>query len=63
MKTVQKFTIWFPTKFGIGCKDVKAKSFKDAFLSLGKKDRLKDGWIEDEQGESVTFSFILGIGE
>ena len=43
--------------------DIKAKSFKDAFLRLGKKDRMKDGWIEDEEGESITFNYILGIEE
>lgn len=63
MKKLQKFTIWFPTQFGIGCQEIKAKSFTDAFLRLGKKDRLKDGWIVDEQGESVTFCSILGIEE
>ena len=63
MKTLKKFQVWIPTEFGIGCMDIKAKSFKDAFLRLGKKDRIKDGWIEDEEGESITFNYILGIEE
>lgn len=63
MKTLKKFQVWIPTEFGIGCIYIKAKSFKDAFLRLGKKDRMKDGWIEDEEGESITFNYILGIEE
>ena len=59
--TLKKFTIWIPTQFGIGCFPQKAKDFNDAFLRLGKKDKLKDGWIEDEDGHSKSFNEILGI--
>ena len=59
----QLFTVWIPTTFGIGCFKIKAKNFKDAFLKLGKKDKTKNGWIEDENSESQTFNFILGIEE
>ena len=61
--TLQKFTIWTPNKFGIGCFEIKAKNFTDAFLRLGKKDKSKDGWITNEDGESFTFNAILGIEE
>jgi len=62
MATLKKFQIWIPTEFVIGCMDIKAKSFKDAFLRLGKKDRMKDGWIiDDEDGETKSFREILGI--
>lgn len=63
MKTLQKFTIWIPTQFGIGCFTIKAKNFTDAFLRLGKKDKMKNGWITDENNESQTFNFILGLEE
>lgn len=63
MKTLKKFTIWTPNKFGIGCFTIKAKDFTDAFIRLGKKDKMKDGWITDEDGESTTFNAILGIEE
>ncbi len=59
----QEFTVWIPTTFGTGCYKIKAHSFKDAFLRLGKKDKMKDGWIDDEDGMSHTFSSILGIEE
>jgi hypothetical protein len=61
--TLQKFTIWTPNKFGIGCFDIKAKNFTDAFLRLGKKEKMKDGWITNEDGESLTFNAILGVEE
>ena len=48
MKTLKKFTIWTPNQFGIGCFTIKAKDFTDAFIRLGKKDKMKDGWITDE---------------
>lgn len=63
MKTLKEFTIWLPTEFGIGFTTIKAKDFKDAFLRLGKKQRMKNGWIEDEDGESQTFLQICGIEE
>jgi hypothetical protein len=61
MTTLQKFTVWIPTEFGLGCQTIKGKDFTDAFLRLGKKDKLKRGLIEDESGESITFHEILGI--
>lgn len=61
MKTLQKFTIWTPTEFGIGCFTIKAKDFEDAFKRLGKKNKMKDGWIDDEGGETKSFREILGI--
>lgn len=63
MKTLEKFTIWIPTEFGIGCFTIKAKNFTDAFLRLGKKDKMKNGWITDENNECQTFNFILGLEE
>jgi hypothetical protein len=63
MKTLKKFTIWTPNEFGIGCFTIKAKDFTDAFLRLGKKDKMKNGLIEDEDGETQTFNFILGLEE
>jgi hypothetical protein len=59
----QEFTIWIPSIFGLGCYKIKAYSFTDAFLRIGLKDKMKDGWIEDEDGTSHTFSSILGIEE
>ena len=62
MKKLQQFTIWTTNQFGIGCFKIKAKNFDDAFLRLGKKDKSKSsGWIEDENGDSKTFSEILGL--
>jgi hypothetical protein len=61
--TLKKFTIWIPTEFGMGCIHKKAKDFTDAFERLGKKDKLKDGLITDEEGESKTFNEICGIEE
>ena len=61
--TLKKFTIWMPTEFGIGCINMKANDFQDAFRRLGKKDKLKDGMITDEDGESKTFNEICGIEE
>lgn len=63
MKTLAIFTVWVPTEYGIGCFDIKAKTFKDAFLRLGKKDKMKQGWIVDEDGDAQTFNHILGIQE
>ena len=63
MKTLKEFTIWISTEFGVGCFTLKAKDFTDAFLRLGKKDKIKQGWIEDEDGETQTFNFILGLEE
>ena len=59
----QEFIVTITTQFGIGIMKVKALSIKDAFLKLGKRDRMKNGFIEDEQGNSVTFNQILGIEE
>ena len=42
MKTLQLFTVFIPTEFGIGCFKIKAKNFTEAFLRLNKKDKLKD---------------------
>ncbi len=61
--SLKKFTIWLPTEFGIGCMEKKARNFFDAFLKLGQKDRMKDGWITDEDGEAITFNAILGLEE
>lgn len=65
MKIEQKvFWIWLPSETGFGWIEKKASSFRDAFLKLSKKDRMKDGWIEDhETEESKTFCQILGIEE
>jgi hypothetical protein len=60
---LKEFLIFIPTEFGIGLIRKNAKSFEDAFLKLGKKDRMKDGYIEDENGDSITFSSILRIEE
>ena len=59
----QEFTIWIPTTFGFGIFKIKAHSIKDAFLKLSRKDRMKDGCIDDEDGKSHTFNEILGIEE
>lgn len=61
--TLKEFTVWIPTKLDMGIIKVKAKDFKDAFRRLGKKDKAKDGYIEDEQGDSVAFNEILGCHE
>lgn len=62
--TLKHFTIWIPTEFGLAYKKKEAKDFTDAFLKLGKKDRMKDGWItDDEDDQSMTFRTILGIEE
>jgi hypothetical protein len=59
MKTLNTFTIWQTTQFGLGCFKIKAKDFADAFNRLGKKDKAKlNSWIEDESGESITFESI-----
>ena len=64
MKTkLEIFAVWTPNEFGIGLQKIKAKSFEDAFIRLGKKDKMKDGWIVDEDGESKTFNAILGLEE
>ena len=61
MKSLQEFRIWTPTEFGIGCFTIKAKDFQDAFKRLTKKDKLKDGWIDNEDGDTKSFREILGI--
>ena len=59
MKKLNTFTIWHNTQFGLGCFTIKAKDFIDAFNRLGKKVKAKQcGWIEDENGESITFEEI-----
>jgi len=63
MKTLKEFQIWLPTEFGTEMMIIRAKDFTDAFFRLGKKDKMKDGWIEDEYGGSKTFCEILGIEE
>ena len=61
---LKKFTIWKTTEFGLGCFNIKAQDFNDAFSRLGKKDKAsRNAWIEDEGGESMTFAQILGIDE
>jgi hypothetical protein len=60
---LKTFEIWTPNSFGLGCSKIKAKDFSDAFKRLGKKDKQKDGWIEDENGDSKTFNQILGLEE
>jgi hypothetical protein len=60
---LKKFTVWTSSEFGAGFFEIKAKSFTDAFIRLGKKDKMKDGHIVDENGESKTFNEILGIEE
>lgn len=55
MKKLKIFNVWLTTKFGLGTFKIKAKNFEDAFSRLGKKDKMKDGWIESEEGESVNF--------
>ena len=63
MKTQQTFTIFLPSKYGICQKTKQAKDFKDAFKKISISDRMKEGWIEDEDGYSFTFYHILGIEE
>jgi len=64
MKNLKKeFMITIPTSFGIGIRKIKAKSFKDCFMTLSKKDKMKQGFIEDEEGNSFTFNQILGLEE
>jgi hypothetical protein len=59
MTTLNTFTIWQTNQFGLGCFKIKAKDFNDAFNRLGKKDKAKlHSWIEDENGESITFEEI-----
>jgi hypothetical protein len=61
---LKKFRIWKTTEFGLGCFNIKAKDFQDAFKRLGKKDKASlSAWIEDEDGDSMTFAQILGIDE
>lgn len=60
---LKTFTIWLPTEFGIGCFEKKAKDFTDAFRRISMTDKMKDGWITDEDGESQTFWKICGIQE
>lgn len=62
-KELKEFQVWLPTEFGFGFMIKKATSVKDAFLRLSKKDRMKDGFIVDEEDESVSFAEILGIEE
>jgi hypothetical protein len=64
MKTeLKEFQIWLPTEFGAGWIMKKATSFTDAYLKLCKRDRMKEGWIYDENDECKTFNEILGIEE
>ena len=63
MKPKLTFHVFIPTKFGIGLIIKKGNDFKDVFFKLGKKDRLKNGWIDDEEGNSQTFNQILGLSE
>ena len=59
METLNTFTIWQTTQFGLGCFKIKAKDFADAFNRLGKKDKAKlNSWIENEDGDSITFKAI-----
>jgi len=59
MTSLNTFTIWQTTQFGLGCFKIKAKDFADAFNRLGKKDKAKlNSWIENEDGDSITFEEI-----
>ncbi len=59
METLNTFTIWQTNQFGLGCFKIKAKDFNDAFNRLGKKDKAKlNSWIENEDGDSITFEAI-----
>lgn len=63
-QTLKQFYIFIPTKFGMGMIKKRAHDAHDAFSRLGKKDQSKlNGWIEDEQGDSITFRAILGLEE
>ena len=62
MQKLTKFRIWTTTEFGIGCFDIKAKSFEDAFLRIGKKDKKRCTSIEDlETNEMQLTEEILNI--
>jgi hypothetical protein len=62
MKKLTKFRIWTITEFGRGCFDIKAKSFDDAFLRIGKKDKMRCTSIEDlETNEMQLIEEILNI--
>ncbi len=61
-KGLLEFHIYIPTQFGLGLQRIKAMSFQDAFRRLGKKDRLKNGYIElPDTDESKSFNEILGL--
>ena len=62
MKKLTKFRIWTITEFGVGCFDIKAKSFEDAFARIGKKDKMRCTSIEDlETNEMQLIEEILNI--
>ena len=63
MTKLKIFTVWIPTKFCLGCQSIKGKNFIDVFMRLGKKYKLKSGWIEDDNGDSKTFNEILSTEE
>jgi hypothetical protein len=59
MTRLNTFTIWQINQFGLSCFKIKAKDFADAFNRLGKKDKAKlNSWIENEDGDSITFEAI-----
>lgn len=62
MVQLTKFRVWTRTEFGIGCFDIKAKSFEDALIRLGKKAKKTCTSIEDlETDEQKTIEEILGL--
>ena len=62
MKKLQLFRVKTATAFGLGHFDIKAKSFEDAFLRLGKKDKLTATSIYNlDTEEEMLIEEILGI--
>jgi|LakMenE18May11ns_1017448.scaffolds.fasta_scaffold9812558_2 hypothetical protein len=62
MEKLELFRIRTATTFGLGHFDIKAKSFEDAFLRLGKKDKLKATSIYNlDTDEEMLIEEILGI--
>jgi hypothetical protein len=55
MKKLTQFRVFTITEFGFGCFDIKAKSFEDAFLRIGKKDKKRCTSIEDIETNEIKF--------
>lgn len=55
MKKLTQFRVFTITEFGRGCFDIKAKSFDDAFLRIGKKDKKRCTSIEDIETNEIKF--------